>query len=105
MALRSKTGQISAKNYSFEVNPKIKIIAFDEEDPTLQGIIDGHIYGTVVQNPYQYGYESIRILAALKRGDRSALPAGRVLDVPARQIRQDNDEEFWRELKKLTGSQ
>ena len=29
----------------------IKIIAFDEADPTLQGIIDGHIYGTVVQNP------------------------------------------------------
>ena len=83
----------------------IKIIAFDEEDPTLQGIIDGHIYGTVVQNPYQYGYESIRILAALKRGDRSALPAGGVLDVPARQIRRDNVEEFWRELKKLTGSQ
>ena len=45
---------------------QIQIIAFDEEAPTLQGIIDGHIYGTVVQNPYRYGYESVRILAALR---------------------------------------
>ena len=80
----------------------IKIIAFDEEDPTLQGIIDGHIYGTVVQNPYKYGYESVRILAALKRGDRSALPPGGVLDMSARQIRRDNVEAFWRKLKQLT---
>ena len=83
---------------------EIKIIAFDEEDPTLQGIIDGHIYGTVVQNPYKYGYESVRILAALKRGDRSALPSGGVLDIPARQIRKDNVEAFWSELKQLTGA-
>jgi ribose transport system substrate-binding protein len=83
---------------------QIKIIAFDEEIPTLQGIIDGHIYGTVVQNPYKYGYESVRILAGLKRGDRSVLPPGGVLDVPARQIRRDNVEAFWAELKQLTGA-
>ena len=80
----------------------IQIVAFDEEDPTLQGIIDGHIYGTVVQNPYRYGYESVRILAALERGDRTALPQGGVLDVPARQIRRDNAADFWAELRQLT---
>ena len=83
---------------------EIQLIAFDEEDPTLQGIIDGHIYGTVVQNPYKYGYESMRILAALQRGDRSVLPEGGVLDVPARQIRRDNVETYWAELKQLTGA-
>ncbi len=83
---------------------QIQIIAFDEEAPTLQGIIDGHIYGTVVQNPYRYGYESVRILAALARGDRSVLPEGGVLDVPARSIRRDNVEAFWDELKTLTGT-
>ena len=83
---------------------EIQSIAFDEEDPTLQGIIDGHIYGTVVQNPYRYGYESVRILAALKRGDRSVLPKGGVLDIPARQIRKDNVAAFWSELKQLTGA-
>ncbi len=83
---------------------EIKIIAFDEEDETLQGIKDGHIYGTVVQNPYRYGYESVRILAALARGDRSVLPESGYLDIPARRITVDNVETFWSELKQLTGA-
>lgn len=83
---------------------QIQIIAFDEEDDTLQGIKDGHIYGTVVQNPYKYGYESVRILAALARGDRSVLPANGYLDVPARRITKTNVDAFWSELKQLTGA-
>ena len=30
---------------------KVKIIAFDEEDETLQGVTDGHIYCTIEQQP------------------------------------------------------
>lgn len=80
---------------------RIKIVAFDEDDVTLQGIIDGEIYGTVVQNPYKYGYESVRVLAGLVRGDSSVLPEGGFLDIPARQIRQDNAQAFRDELKSL----
>ena len=83
---------------------QIKIIGFDEEDDTLQGIKDGHIYGTVVQNPYRYGYESMRILSGLARGDRSVLPEGSVLDIPARRITAGNVDEFWTELKHLTAA-
>lgn len=81
----------------------IKIVAFDEEDATLAAIEKGEIHGTVVQNPYKYGYESVRVLAALARGDFSVIPEDRFLDIPARQIRQDNVTEFWNELKRLTG--
>ncbi|MEO2012953.1 MAG: sugar-binding protein [Fuerstiella sp.] len=81
---------------------KIKIVAFDEEAASLQGIVDGEVYGTVVQNPYKYGYESVRVLAALARGDESVIPEGGFMDIPARQIRKDNVDEFWTELKKLT---
>lgn len=81
---------------------QIKIVSFDEEEGSLQGIQDGEIYGTVVQNPYKYGYESVRVLAALKRGDKSVIPEGGFIDIPARQIRQDNVTEFWDELKTLT---
>ena len=41
---------------------QIKLIGFDEDDLTLKGIKDGAIYGTVVQNPYMFGYESVHIL-------------------------------------------
>ena len=81
---------------------KIKIVAFDEEDGTLQGIKDGEVHGTVVQNPYKYGYESVRVLAALARGDDSVIPEGGFLDIPARQIRKDNVDDFRAELKRLT---
>ncbi|GIK17144.1 MAG: ABC transporter substrate-binding protein [Planctomycetota bacterium] len=79
---------------------RIKLVAFDENDATLQGILDGHIAGTIVQNPYRYGYDSVRILAALTRGDRSVLPPGGFLDIPARRIVRDNVEAFRAELKK-----
>ena len=82
---------------------KIKVVAFDEQKETLQGIIDGEVYGTVVQAPFQYGYESVRILAGLAQGDKSVLPKGGFLDIPARKIVKDNVEEFWAELKQLTG--
>lgn len=81
----------------------LKIVAFDEEDGTLQGIKDGHIHGTVVQDPYQYGYQSVKVLAALVKGDRSLIPEDKFINIPARQIRGDNVDEFWSTLKKLVG--
>jgi ribose transport system substrate-binding protein len=78
---------------------KIKVVSFDEDDATLQGILDGTVHGTVVQNPYRYGYESVRILAGLARGDRSVLPKDGFLDIPARQIRLADADAFWTELK------
>ena len=56
------------------------------------------MFGTVVQNPYRYGYESVRILAGLAR-DQDVLPEGGVLDIPARAIRSDNVRAFWDELE------
>jgi ribose transport system substrate-binding protein len=82
---------------------KIKIVGFDEDDATLQGITDGNIVGTVVQDPYRYGYESVRVLAALVRGDRSLLPKDGVLTIPARSIEPDNVQNFWGELKSKLG--
>jgi ribose transport system substrate-binding protein len=80
---------------------KVKVVAFDEDDKTLQAILDGHCYGTVVQNPYQYGYQSVKMLQALARGDKSALPASGFMNIDARKIVKANAAEFWAELKQL----
>ena len=84
---------------------KIKIVAFDEHDRSLQGIQDKEIYGTVVQNPYKYGYESVRVLAGLAQGDTSVIPENKILYIPARQIRNDNVEAFQAELQRLLSSE
>lgn len=54
---------------------KIKIVGFDEDYVTLDGIAKGEIEGTVVQDPFNYGFESVRLLSILaKGGDKSQLP-------------------------------
>jgi ribose transport system substrate-binding protein len=82
---------------------KIKIVSFDEADESLQGIKDGTIYGTIVQDPYRYGFESVRILAELARGNETVLPKEKFLDIPAREITKANVDEFWKKLKELMG--
>lgn len=81
---------------------EIVVIGFDEADETLRGIQDGTVYGTVVQDPYQYGYRSIAVLAALARGDRTLLPASGFIDIPARQIRAAEVDAFWADLRAKT---
>jgi ribose transport system substrate-binding protein len=95
---------------------RVKIVGFDENFDTLQGIADGLVHGTVVQQPYQFGYQSVKLMAALARGDRSKVPADGVLHIPYRIVTKeardaiDKDEpkcepvaEFTAELKKLLG--
>jgi ribose transport system substrate-binding protein len=82
---------------------KVRVVAFDEQDETLQAIKDGTCQGTVVQNPYLYGTESVRVLVALTKGDNSVIPPNKFLLVPARQIRKDNVDPFWNDLKQKLG--
>lgn len=84
---------------------KIKIVSFDEDERSLEAIQKGEMYGTTVQDPYNYGHKSVEILAALARGDKSVIPEGGVINIPARNIRKDNVDEFWAELKRLTAKE
>ena len=82
---------------------KVKVVAFDEDDATLAGIQKGTVHGTVVQNPYMYGFKSVEILGELAKGNTSVIPANKFIDIPARQIRKDNVDEFWADLKVKMG--
>ncbi len=77
----------------------IKVFSFDEADETLQGIKDGVIVGTIVQNPYEYGFQSVRLLKELVAGNLSAIPDSKFIDIPARRIDRSNVEQFWKELR------
>jgi ribose transport system substrate-binding protein len=83
---------------------EIAIVAFDEYDATLQAILDGEILATVVQQPFEFGYQSVKLLKALAEGDRSVIPEGGILDIPEKVIRKENAQEFWDELKALKAS-
>jgi ribose transport system substrate-binding protein len=81
---------------------EIKVVGFDENIRTLEEIAAGNCVGTVVQNPYMYGYKSVEILKALVEGKPVASQAGFV-DIPARKITQENVAAFQQELHELVG--
>jgi ribose transport system substrate-binding protein len=82
---------------------KIKIIAFDEDPITLGGVKEGTIVGTVVQQPYQWGYEGMKMMAKYLEGDKSFIPDNKLIIVPTKIIDQSNVDAFWAELKKQQG--
>ncbi|GMW02555.1 MAG: sugar ABC transporter substrate-binding protein [Candidatus Hydrogenedentota bacterium] len=82
---------------------RVKIICFDEEEETLQGVKDGHIAGTIVQQPFEFGYQSVKLLVQLAAGDQSGVPESKQLVIPVKTITQENLEAFWSELKQQTG--
>ena len=82
---------------------KVKVVAFDEDNATLDGIKKGTVHGTVVQNPYLYGYKSVEVLNEILKGNLSVVPASKFIDIAARQIRKDNVDEFWTDLKAKVG--
>lgn len=80
----------------------VKIICFDEEEETLAGVASGAIYGTVVQQPYEFGRQSILRMAKYLQGDQEALAGGTQI-VPTLSIKKEGVAEFAARLKTLTG--
>lgn len=82
---------------------KVKIVAFDEADETLAGIQDGAIYGTVVQQPFEFGYQAIKLMAQVLKGDKSVIPANKQIIIPTMVVTKDNVEDFSKRIHDLRG--
>jgi ribose transport system substrate-binding protein len=82
---------------------KVTIIGFDEDAITLGGIKEGTIVGTVVQQPYEWGYQGMKDMAKYLEGDKSFIPANKLIIVPTKIIDKSNVDAFWTELKARQG--
>ena len=83
---------------------KIQIIGFDEDPITLGGVKEGAISGTVVQQPFEWGYQGMKDMAKYLEGDKSWVPGNGLLIVPTKIIDTSNVDAFWAELKKRQGN-
>ena len=81
----------------------VKIVCFDEEEETLQGVRDGTIFATVVQQPYEFGKQAIEMMNKYLQGDKSVVPANKKLIIPTLPITKDKIEEFAARMKVLRG--
>lgn len=82
---------------------KVSVIAFDEDPITLGAVRQGSFSGTVVQDPYQWGYRGMHLMAKYLQGDKSEIPADGLIIVPTVIIDQSNVDEFEAVLKKRIG--
>lgn len=80
---------------------QVKIIGFDEDPVTLRGIADGLIEATVVQQPYEFGYQSMKLLAKYIEGDKSFIPANQLMIIPTKVIDKSNVAEFQKTMAQL----
>jgi len=81
----------------------VKIVCFDEDEGTLQAVKEGVIHATVVQKPFEFGYQSMKVLKAVKDGKAAGtIPENRIIDTGVETVRKESVEAFWTRLKELT---
>jgi len=73
------------------------IVAFDEEEETLKAVQDGTIFATIVQRPFQFGYQSMKALKDVKDG--KTIPT--FIDTTIQKIDKSNLTAFWTELREM----
>jgi ribose transport system substrate-binding protein len=82
---------------------QIQIVCFDDERATLAAIKEGTIFGTVAQQPFEYGYQAVQMAAKILRGDRSVIPASKMMLIPTVVIQRNNVDEYSKKLNQLLG--
>ena len=75
---------------------QIRVIAFDDDEDTLQGLSEGHVFAAIVQDTYHYGYESVRLLSEMVGGAEYAVPfaGGGSVYLPCSVIRPEDVEAY-----------
>ena len=81
----------------------ITVVAFDEDPVTLGAVKEGSFAATVVQQPFEWGYQGMKLMAAYLNGDKSMIPADGLIIVPTAVINKDNVDAFSADLKAKIG--
>ncbi|QPO11049.1 sugar-binding protein [Thalassospira sp. A40-3] len=82
---------------------QVTVVAFDEDPVTLGAVREGSFAGTVVQDPYQWGYQGMHLMADYLEGDMSKVPADGLIIVPTQVIDKSNVDEFEAVVKERIG--
>ncbi len=80
---------------------QVKIVGFDEDPQTLRGVADGTIQSTVVQQPFEFGYQSMIDMIKYINGDKSFIPPNKLIIIPTRVIEKTNVVAFQDSMKQL----
>ena len=78
---------------------QVTVVAFDEDPVTLGAVKEGSFVSTIVQQPFEWGYQGMKMMAAYLGGDKSMIPEDKLIIIPTKVINKDNVDEFESDLK------
>jgi ribose transport system substrate-binding protein len=81
----------------------ITVVAFDEDPVTLGAVREGSFASTVVQQPFEWGYQGMKLMVAYLGGDKSGIPADGLIIVPTKVVNKENVDAFEADLKAKIG--
>lgn len=77
---------------------QVAIVGADESVETMRAIREGKEFASVAQKPFEFGYQSVKLLAKLHRGEKVELPENKIVFVDTYMITRDNLNEVERDL-------
>ncbi|MFD1987028.1 sugar-binding protein [Mesorhizobium newzealandense] len=82
----------------------ITVVGFDDDPITLGGVKEGTIAATVVQQPFEWAYQGMKLMASYLKGDKSGIPAGGLIIIPTKIIGKDDVDAYAANLKAMSGN-
>lgn len=82
---------------------KITVVGFDGDPVTLGGVKEGTIAGTVVQQPFVWAYQGMKMMVAYLKGDKSVIPANGLDIIPTKIVDQSTVDAYAAEQKAMSG--
>ncbi|KRB25778.1 MULTISPECIES: sugar-binding protein [Mesorhizobium] len=83
---------------------QITVVGFDDDPITLGGVKEGTIAATVVQQPFEWAYQGMKLMAAYLKGDKSGIPANALIIIPTKIIGKDDVDAYAANLKAMAGN-
>lgn len=83
---------------------QITVVGFDDDPITLGGVKEGTVAATVVQQPFEWAYQGMKLMAAYLGGDKSGIPADGLIIVPTKIIGKDDVDAYAANLKAMSGN-
>lgn len=78
---------------------QITVVAFDEDPVTLGAVKEGSFVSTIVQQPFEWGYQGMKLMASYLKGDKSAIPDDKLIIIPTKVVNKENVDAFQSDLK------
>jgi ribose transport system substrate-binding protein len=82
---------------------QITVVGFDDDPITLGGVKEGTVAATVVQQPFEWAYQGMKLMAAYLKGDKSGVPADGLIIVPTKIIGKDDVDAYAANLATMSG--